>query len=170
MIQMANQLSSDVGKRAACEALLVPRATFYRYQIRENHIESAVKKRPLPPLALSLEERQTVVDILHSDRFIDDTTYQIYATLLDEGRYHCSIRTMYRLLTQEHGCVKERRKHVQRPNYVKPELLATSQKRVLTHATTILTQGGAGKMDLLLSIRDTGHFQPLCGRLDDCPS
>lgn len=130
MIQMANQLSSDVGKRAACEALLVPRATFYRYQIRENHIESAVKKRPLPPLALSLEERQTVVDILHSDRFIDDTTYQIYATLLDEGRYHCSIRTMYRLLTQEHGCVKERRKHVQRPNYVKPELLATSQNRV----------------------------------------
>ena len=130
MIQMANQLSSDVGKRAACEALLVPRATFYRYQIRENHIESAVKKRPLPPLALSWEERQTVVDILHSDRFIDDTTYQIYATLLDEGRYHCSIRTMYRLLTQEHGCVKERRKHVQRPNYVKPELLATSQNRV----------------------------------------
>jgi len=130
MIQMANQLSSDVGKRAACEALLVPRATFYRYQIRENHIESVVKKRPLPPLALSREERQTVVDILHSDRFIDDTTYQIYATLLDEGRYHCSIRTMYRLLTQEHGCVKERRKHVQRPNYVKPELLATSQNRV----------------------------------------
>lgn len=129
MINLAKQLGSDVGKKAACEALQVPRATFYRYQIREQ-AEYVVVKRPPPPLALSLEERQTVINILHSDRFLDDTPYQVYATLLDEGLYHCSIRTMYRLLTDEHGCVKERRKHVQRPNYVKPELLATSQNQV----------------------------------------
>ena len=129
MINLAKQLGSDVGKKAACEALQVPRATFYRYQIREQ-AEYVVAKRPPPPLALSLEERQTVINILHSDRFLDDTPYQVYATLLDEGLYHCSIRTMYRLLTDEHGCVKERRKHVQRPNYVKPELLATSQNQV----------------------------------------
>lgn len=126
MIQMAKQLSPDVGKKAACDAFMIPRATYYRYEYREeNHIEIAIKERPAHPLALSIEERQVVIDILHSDRFVDDTPYQIYATLLDEGQYHCSIRTMYRLLTVEHGCVKERRKQVQRPHYAKPELLAT---------------------------------------------
>jgi putative transposase len=129
MINHVKQLSSHVGKKAACEALQVPRATFYRYQNREK-VECTLIKRPLPPLALSLEERQTVIDILHSERFLDDTPYEIFATLLDEGLYHCSIRTMYRLLTEEHGCVKERRRHVQRPNYTKPELLATSQNQV----------------------------------------
>ena len=130
MIRMAKQLSPDVGKRAACEALMISRATYYRYESRENHNGNAIKERPTPPLALRLEERQVVIDILHSERFVDDTPYQIYATLLDEGHYHCSIRTMYRLLTVEHGCVKERRKHVQRPHYVKPELLATAQNQV----------------------------------------
>jgi transposase InsO family protein len=84
----------------------------------------------VPSLALNPEERQTVIDILHSERFCDDTPYQIYAALLDEGRYYCSIRTMYRVLASEHGCVKERRRHVQRPNYVKPELLATAPNQV----------------------------------------
>jgi putative transposase len=130
MIQMANQLSLDVGKSDACDAFLVSRATFYRHENRDNHKEETSKQRSSPPLALSPEEHQTAIDILHSDRFLDDTPYQIYATLLDEGHYHCSIRTMYRLLAEEHGCVKERRKHVRHQNYVKPELLATSQNQV----------------------------------------
>ena len=50
--------------------------------------------------------------------------------MLDEGQYHCSVRTMYRVLTDEHGDVKERRKQVQRPNYTKPELLATAPNQV----------------------------------------
>jgi transposase InsO family protein len=61
---------------------------------------------------------------------LDDTPYQIYATLLDEGQYYCSIRTMYRILTEQHGNVIERRKHVQRPAYAKPELLATAPNEV----------------------------------------
>ena len=130
MIDLAKQLSPDVGKKAACEAFLVPRATFYRYQDRRTHVDDTVNNQRSSPLSLSCEERQQVIDILHSDRFVDDTPYQVYATLLDEGNYHCSIRTMYRLLAAEHGCVKERRKHVHRPNYVKPELLATSQNQV----------------------------------------
>jgi putative transposase len=130
MIQLVNQLSPDVGKLAACEALQVPRATFYRYQDRKNRSEDTVTRRPTPPLALVPKERQAVVDILHSERFLDDTPYEIYATLLDEGHFHCSIRTMYRILESEHGYVKERRKHVQRPHYVKPELLATAQNQV----------------------------------------
>jgi putative transposase len=130
MIQLANQLGSDVGKSAACDALLIPRATFYRHQSQKNRAKDPISKRPPPPLALKPEERQAVVDILHSERFLDDTPYEVYATLLDEGSYHCSIRTMYRILALEHGCVKERRKHVSRPNYVKPELLATEQNQV----------------------------------------
>jgi putative transposase len=130
MILLANQLSSDVGKTAACDALQVSRATFYRYQDQKNRSEDTVAKRPPPPLALKPEEREAVVEILHSERFIDDTPYEIYATLLDEGSYHCSIRTMYRILASEHGCVKERRNHVRRPSYTKPELLATEQNQV----------------------------------------
>ena len=124
----AADLSQDVGRKPACEALGVPRATFYR------HIRGKPAKckgvRPNPPLALTLEERQHVVDILHSERFQDKAPYEIYATLLDEGQYHCSIRTMYRILTMEHGCVKERRRRHQRNNYSKPELLATRANEV----------------------------------------
>ena len=130
MISVAEQLSSHVGKKAACEALRVPRATFYRYHGDEGLSVEQNAQRTSPPLALSLEQRQTVIDILHSERFCDDAPHQIYATLLDEGHYHCSIRTMYRLLKAEHGCVKERRTHVQRPKYVKPELLATAPNQV----------------------------------------
>lgn len=130
MIALADDLSPHVGKKAACEALSLPRATFYRYQSPNKEVDDPIEKRHTPPLALDPAERQTVLDILHSDRFLDDTPYQIYATLLDEGHYHCSIRTMYRVLTSEHGCVKERRKHVQRPHYVKPELLATKPNEV----------------------------------------
>jgi len=47
------------------------------------------------------------------------TTEQVFASLLDEGQYHCSVRTMYRVLTDEHGDVKVRRRQVQRLNYTK---------------------------------------------------
>lgn len=124
----AADLSSDVGRKPACEALGVPRATFYRYINRNTSRDLDV--RPNPPLALSLSEKQKVIDILHSERFQDKTPYDIYATLLDEGQYHCSIRTMYRILNCEHGNVKERRKGHKRNNYSKPELLAARTNEV----------------------------------------
>lgn len=71
-----------------------------------------------------------VIDTLHSKRFCDDSPYQVYAQLLDEGQYLCSIRTMYRILHDEHGDVKERRRHVNRCHYAKPELLATAPNQV----------------------------------------
>lgn len=71
-----------------------------------------------------------VIDILHSKQFCDLSPYQVYARLLDEGRYVCSIRTMYRILQSVHGDVKERRKLVVRPHYQKPELLATAPNQV----------------------------------------
>ncbi len=126
----AYTLSHDLGKMPACEALGLPRATFYRYMGREASSSQTNGLRPVPPLALSPEERQTVVDILHSERFQDKAPYEAYATLLDEGQYHCSIRTMYRILTSEHGDVKERRRGHQRTQYKKPELLATAPNQV----------------------------------------
>jgi putative transposase len=126
----AYTLSHDVGKKPACEALRVPRATFYRHIAREFSPHKGNGSRPAPPLSLSPEERQTVIDTLHSDRFQDKAPYEVYATLLDEGQYHCSIRTMYRILTSEHGCVKERRRRHQRTGYKKPELLATEPNEV----------------------------------------
>ena len=127
MIQAAATLSRDVGKKAACEAMEVSRATFYR------HLSPATRpqvSRPRPPLSLSQSERQAVLGELHSDRFQDKAPLEVYATLLDEGRYLCSPRTMYRLLASEHGSVKERRRHVQRPPYSKPELLATAPNQL----------------------------------------
>jgi transposase InsO family protein len=127
MIASAGQLATHVGKKAACEALSVPRATFYRHMVADKTPEV---ERPAPPLALSADERQAVIDILHSERFVDHAPYQVYAALLDEGQYYCSIRTMYRILIAEHGGVKERRKHAQRPHYEKPELLATAPNQI----------------------------------------
>jgi putative transposase len=121
-------LSPAVGKKSACEALALPRATFYRRMSPESLEEE--RPRPVPVLALSKEERKTVIDLLHSERFQDKAPRQVYAALLDEGRYHCSVRTMYRILTDAHGDLKERRRHVQRPPYSKPELLATAPNQV----------------------------------------
>lgn len=78
----------------------------------------------VPGRALSLAERQAVLDALHSDRFADRSPAEVYATLLDEGVYYGSIRTFYRVLETE-GESHERRRGHERRNYARPELLAT---------------------------------------------
>lgn len=126
----AIDLSVDSDKKSACEALQIPRATFYRFQAKPDKPLDALNQRPSPPLALTSDQRQSVLNILHDERFQDAAPHQVYAALLDEGRYCCSIRTMYRLLEAEHGSVKERRRQVQRPHYSKPELLADAPNQV----------------------------------------
>jgi putative transposase len=79
---------------------------------------------------LAIEEQRNVIEILHSERFQDKAPYEIYATLLDEGHYLCSIRTMYRILATCHGSVTERRRIVSRSHYVRPELIATAPNQV----------------------------------------
>jgi putative transposase len=80
-------------------------------------------------LKLSAQERQTVVDLLHSERFVDASPHTIQAVLLDEGRYHCSVRTLYRILAEE-GELKERRALRRHTQYAKPELLATGPNQL----------------------------------------
>lgn len=115
--------------KAACEALGVPRASLYRRRQRTRTPTLVPKPRPSPPRTLSEAERQSVLDELHSERFVDQAPHQVYATLLDEGRYLCSIRTMYRIL-DAHGEIKERRNQLRHPDYKKPELLATGPNQV----------------------------------------
>jgi putative transposase len=122
-------ISSDVGVRPACVAFDIPRASFYRALAVQNKAVAISDKRPRPPRTLCPEERQKVLDVLHSDRFADKTPQEVYATLLDEGTYYCSIRTMYRIL-EENGEVKERRNQLRHPAYKKPELLATGPNQV----------------------------------------
>ena len=92
------RLAPEVGTKTACEAFGVPRATLYRRWARRAAPPVEQKKRSSPPRALSEEEKQVVLDILHSERFMDRAPHEVYATLLDEGKYHCSVSTMYRIL------------------------------------------------------------------------
>jgi len=114
----------QAGIAPVCRALAVPRASLYRSWAREKTPATPVPPRPTPPRALDSEERQQVLDMLRSERFVDKPPPQVYAALLDEGVYVCSVRTMYRVLASE-GEVRERRDQAQHPVYPKPELVAT---------------------------------------------
>ena len=120
-------LSEHVGKVAACQALDVARASLYRFCQPASLFDAP--QRPAPPRALGPTQRQTVLAQLNSERFVDQAPAQVYATLLDEGQYLCSVRTMYRILDQ-HDQVRERRNQLSHPAYQKPELLATSPNQV----------------------------------------
>ena len=101
------ELAVDVGTSAACQALTVPRASYYRER-RKIFFPTVTASRPSPARALRPMEREAVLSRLHEERFQDRSPAAVYATLLDEGEYHCSIRTMYRLLEQR-GESRERR-------------------------------------------------------------
>jgi putative transposase len=121
------ELSTKIGTASACRSLDLARPTYYRRL--ESRIEETAAPRPAPPRALSVIERQAVLDVLHTDRFVDKAPTEVYATLLDEGTYHCSVRTMYRILDGS-GEVRERRDQAQHPHYKAPELLATAPNQV----------------------------------------
>jgi putative transposase len=120
--QTVQELTPLVGTRPACRALGAAPATIYR---RRRPGEPR-PRRPRSPAARALSdlERSAVLDVLHSERFVDCSPAQVWATLLDEGRYLASERTMYRLLAACHGGVRERRDQLTHPGYAKPELLA----------------------------------------------
>ena len=116
------ELAPVVGTSAACAALAVSRATHYRRTAGRRLGPPA--PRPRPARALSEIERTAVLDLLHTERFVDASPAATYATLLDEGTYLASERTMYRILA-EASEVRERRAQRRHPVYARPELLAT---------------------------------------------
>ena len=89
---------------AACAALGVSRATVQRRRVRLSRPPTSIRPRPKPARALSAAQQQAVLDLLHAPRFADQAPAEIYASLLDEGIYHCSIRTMYRMLDKTANC------------------------------------------------------------------
>jgi putative transposase len=130
------------GIEFACQGLGVSRATFHRhYPIQEPaaagngcgpgepNLLLIAPQRLRSFRALSPQEEQLALDCLHSERFQDCAPASIVATLLDEGIYHCSTRTMYRILGK-HSEIRERRAQRKHPVYTKPELLANGPNEV----------------------------------------
>ena len=111
---------------SVCAALALPRATFYR------SLEPKLAERKTPavhPSSLSAGEKELVLAELTCARFSDVAIPEIHAILLDEGRYLCSKSTMYRVLNAR-NMLTERRNHIPRTHYPKPELLAVAPNEV----------------------------------------
>jgi putative transposase len=131
----ATQLSPIVGIATACLVLGVSRASFYRQRpllgpfLAPLSWPALPRKRPAPARALTAGERTQVLDVLHQERFQDRSPAAVQATLLDEGQYLCSTRTMYRILEQD-GESRERRDQLIHPPYKRPELLATGPNQL----------------------------------------
>jgi len=109
----------------ACEAVDLPRATYY-YAIRSVETRRGGWRSPR---RLSAEERAYVLKVLSNERFRNMAPREVWAALIDERVYLCSVRTMYRIL-KENKAIRERRAHLMHPKYVKPELLATGSNMV----------------------------------------
>src|SRR5712691_4074780 len=114
-----------LGVAPTCAAMGLARATYYR-TIRPRYGPHC---RRTPSRALSRQERQGALTVLHEPRFVDLAPAEVYATLLDEGHYLCSERTMYRVLAAHHE-VRERRDLLRHPAYTAPELLATGPNQL----------------------------------------
>jgi putative transposase len=119
---------TDVGPRlgfaAACAALGFPKATYYRRIKPPRPRAKRASHR-----ALGADEKRGVLDVLNEPRFSDLAPAEVYATLLDEGQYLCSERTMYRVLA-ENAEIRERRDQLRHPKYTAPELLATGPNQL----------------------------------------
>lgn len=118
-------LRGSVPVAPLCAALGVSRATVHRRLTPCT----PVAPRPTPQRALTDTERQRIVEVLCSARFVDRSPAAVVHTLLDEGQYLASERTLYRVLAA-HGEVKERRNQLSHPKHVRPELVATAPNEV----------------------------------------
>jgi putative transposase len=122
------------GAVAARQALGLPRGVPARNRASQRRAalvgpRPARRVRPRPPIALDALENQALLDTLNSERFVDTAPAAVHATLLDEGHYIGSVRTMYRMLARTGGS-RERRNQLIHPAYAKPELLAIAPNQV----------------------------------------
>jgi putative transposase len=120
------EIGPRLGVARTCAAFGVPTATYYRRQCPKPERPGP---RPTPARALPPEERATVLAVLHEPRFVDRAPAEVYARLLDEDRYLCSERTMYRILAANQE-VRERRDQLRHPRYAAPQLLATGPNQL----------------------------------------
>lgn len=138
--QAITTLSKKVGIRAAWPAVGVAQAGYYR---RNRVTPAPTRRAPIAhrdrsqPWALSPRERQGILEVLHSERFVDLAPAEVWATLLDEGVYLGSPSTFYRLLRADSG-TGERRRQATHPAAVKPELVACRPNEVYSWDITKL--------------------------------
>jgi putative transposase len=123
------ELADAIGSRAACAVLGASRAGMHRRATPVSTPQARTQCVRRSPRRLSDAERQTLLDTAHSERFADASVRQIYATLLDEGSYHASISTWYRVFRAA-GETRERRRQATHPARVKPELVAVKPGEV----------------------------------------
>ena len=138
---VVNDLAAQVGVKTACEALGVPRSS--RYAAGRPRVVKERASAPPPARALTAADKSQVRETLNSDRFADQAPREVYATLLDEGTYLCSIPSMYRIL-RENAEVRERRNQLRHPAYAKPRLVATGPNKVWTWDITKLLGPAVG--------------------------
>jgi transposase InsO family protein len=130
------ELEPLVGVTAACSLTGKSRASLHRQRNPKTPVQRP--RRPMVhPATLGAAEQAAVLAQLRSDRFADKSPAQVWASLLDEGTYLCSISTMYRLL-RAHGEVRERRRQATHPPRTKPELVATGPNQVWSWDVTKL--------------------------------
>ncbi len=153
MMMVTMELAAEVGVRRACQALGVPPASYYSHQSPRSVAKPAARMRPPSPRALTTDEEQEVLAVLHDERFVDRSPAHIVAALLDAGTWLCSERTMYRILTKW-GEVKERRNLLRHPRRAVPRLRATGPNQVWTWDTTRVRGVGKGKWYYLYVLLD----------------
>ncbi len=125
---VAIEAVTTMGETAAlCQSIGFARATLYRH--RRPAQSSTPTLRAASSRALGPAERQAVLDVLHSQRFVDQSPAEVHATLLEEQTYLCSTRTMYRILDAAQE-VRERRDQARHPVYARPELVATAPNQI----------------------------------------
>lgn len=149
-MEAAKQLAQIVGVKEACEALNVPRSSYY-YEPKQSPPQSVLERTS--SRAYTPEERDDILGMLVSHRFMDLPPRAVYARLLDEGKYYCSVSTMYRIL-RENKLVRERRNQRRHPTYVKPRLVATRSNQVWTWDVTRLPGPTPGTTYALYVILD----------------
>lgn len=135
----------------ACNALGISRATMYRRTTPPK--PPSYSSRPPNPRRLGENERQAILDVLHSEQFVDQPPPEVYAALLSQGVYMASIRTMYRVLAEQ-GESRERRAQRASVRHVKPTLTATAPNEVWTWDITKLRSVVPGVMYCLYVIMD----------------
>lgn len=149
--QAVIEMEPLVGTAKACALVGKSRATLYR---QRRPASARPPRAPRTPAnALSPAERRAVMDVLHADDYLDLAVAQVWARELDEGRYHCSMSTMYRLL-KAHGESRERRAQASHPARTRPELVAHRSNEVWTWDITMLRGSRRGLYYPLYSIID----------------
>jgi len=149
----ALDLVPEIPERTLCTAAGISRSTLRRRRYSKPEPPQSAISRRRSRRALGEQERAEVLAVLHGERFADRAPATIYATLLDEGVYLCSVSTMYRLL-RANAEVRERRRIARHPEYQKPELLATAPRQVLSWDITKLRGPHKGEWFALLVMLD----------------